>query len=105
MKNTTKLTALAVAGILAAATTAAQADDHGQKAAAEKEKCYGVAKAGMNDCHAPGHSCAGSAKTNADPHEWIMMPAGLCDKIVGGSTTPPTVEGESPETETEKEEM
>lgn len=52
------------------------------------EKCYGIAKAGKNDCAAKGYSsCGGTQKTNADPKQWVYVPAGYCDKIVGGSLT------------------
>lgn len=50
----------------------------------DMEKCAGIVKAGHNDCGANGHSCAGQAKTDGDPNEWIMLPAGTCEKIVGG---------------------
>lgn len=53
---------------------------------AEMEKCYGVAKAGKNDCATAAHSCAGNSKT--DGEAWLNTPKGLCDKIVGGSTKP-----------------
>ena len=51
-----------------------------------KEKCYGVAKAGMNDCGSldGAHSCAGQAKTDNDPNEWVYLPEGICDKLAGG---------------------
>jgi uncharacterized membrane protein len=49
------------------------------------EKCYGLAKAGQNDGAATGnHSCAGLSKVDADPGSWIYVPAGYCDRIVGG---------------------
>jgi uncharacterized membrane protein len=48
------------------------------------EKCYGVAKAGKNDCAGPGHVCAGLAKTDADPDEYVNLPKGTCEHIVGG---------------------
>lgn len=48
------------------------------------EKCAGIVKKGMNDCGANGHSCAGVAAEDNDPNEWIMLPKGTCDKIVGG---------------------
>jgi uncharacterized membrane protein len=54
------------------------------------EKCYGIAKAGRNDCGTALHACAGEAKTNNDRKEWIFVPIGICDKIVGGSKEPPT---------------
>lgn len=55
-------------------------------AAAEKEKCFGVAKAGKNDCAAKdgSHSCAGQAAKDANANEWLYVPAGLCDKLAGG---------------------
>jgi len=48
------------------------------------EKCYGVAKAGMNDCGAKGHACAGQAEKDRDPQEWIYVPEGTCEKLAGG---------------------
>jgi len=51
------------------------------------EKCYGITKAGMNDCGtATNNGCAGSAKTDSDKSSWIFLPTGTCKKIVGGST-------------------
>jgi uncharacterized membrane protein len=54
------------------------------------EKCYGIVKAGMNDCasKANKHSCAALAKTDNDPNEWIKVPKGSCNKIIKGSTQP-----------------
>ena len=52
------------------------------------EKCYGIAKAGKNDCASTGaNSCAGTSKANADPRAWVYVPAGYCERIVGGSKT------------------
>ncbi|MFI5316712.1 MAG: DUF2282 domain-containing protein [Myxococcota bacterium] len=50
-----------------------------------KEKCFGIAKKGQNDCSAANHSCDGEAKIDSDPAEWIWVPKGTCEKIVGGS--------------------
>ena len=53
------------------------------------EKCYGIAKAGKNDCASTGNnSCAGTSKANADPRAWIYVPAGYCDRIVSASLKP-----------------
>jgi uncharacterized membrane protein len=53
------------------------------------EKCYGIAKAGKNDCAATGsNSCAGTSKVNADPRAWIYVPAGYCERIVNASLKP-----------------
>ena len=50
------------------------------------EKCAGIAKAGQNDCGSldGAHSCAGQAAKDSDPNEWVYVPAGTCEKIVGG---------------------
>jgi len=53
--------------------------------AADKEKCYGVAMAGKNDCATSKHSCAGHATTDKDPAEWKYVPKGECEKM-GGKT-------------------
>lgn len=53
----------------------------------EKEKCYGVAKAGKNDCASANgtHSCAGQSKADNDGNEWKYVAKGTCEKL-GGST-------------------
>ncbi|MCP1289717.1 MULTISPECIES: DUF2282 domain-containing protein [Chromobacterium] len=58
-------------------------------AAADKEKCYGIAQAGKNDCASAtgAHSCAGQAKTDKDPGDWKYVAKGSCEKM-GGSTAP-----------------
>lgn len=53
-----------------------------------KEKCYGVAKAGQNDCGTAQHTCAGKAKKDKAPDEWKYVPKGTCEKI-GGKLQPP----------------
>jgi uncharacterized membrane protein len=55
---------------------------------AKTEKCYGVVKAGKNDCQTATSSCAGTSKKDAQADAWISVPTGVCAKIVGGSTTP-----------------
>lgn len=53
------------------------------------EKCYGLAKAGQNDCASTGnHSCAGLSKADADPASWIYVPTGYCERIIGGHLQP-----------------
>ena len=53
------------------------------------EKCYGIAKAGKNDCASTGNnSCGGSSKVSADPKAWVYVPEGYCDRIVNASKTP-----------------
>lgn len=52
----------------------------------EMEKCYGVVKAGMNDCGTTAHACASQATKDSDPSEWLYLPKGTCEKIMGGKT-------------------
>jgi uncharacterized membrane protein len=52
------------------------------------ERCYGVAKAGQNNCGTASHNCAGEATINASRSDWMLLPDGLCKKIVGGNLTP-----------------
>jgi uncharacterized membrane protein len=52
------------------------------------EKCYGIAKAGKNDCASTGNnSCGGTSKRDADKKAWIFVPEGYCERIVGGTKT------------------
>ena len=51
--------------------------------AADKEHCYGVAKAGQNDCASGNHACAGQSKKDNDPRDWKMVAKGTCEKMGG----------------------
>ncbi len=59
----------------------------GQAAAQEKgkEKCYGVAKAGQNDCAnlSGTHSCAGQSKADMNPADWRYVAKGTCKDMKG----------------------
>lgn len=85
--NKALLTA-ALAGIFAAgvATTASAADD----ANANKEKCYGIAKAGKNDCKAANgsHACQGHATKDNDANDWKFVAKGECVKEKGSLEAP-----------------
>ena len=86
--NTTVLLASAIA---AAISLAGQAPAEGGLAPVPKydhEKCYGIAKAGKNDCQTANSSCAGTSKRNAQGDAWIYVPQGSCDKVVNGSPKP-----------------
>lgn len=74
--------ASAVTSLLALGSATAVAGD------GTKEKCSGVADAGMNDCGTKDHSCAGQAKTDKDPNEWKYVPKGECEKM-GGKVVKP----------------
>ena len=53
------------------------------------EKCYGVAKAGQNDCGTAKHACAAlGAKTDNDPTEWKYVAKGTCEKMGGKMAAP-----------------
>lgn len=51
-------------------------------AAAEQEKCFGIAIAGQNDCAAgPGTTCAGTSKVDYQGNSWKFVPAGTCTSL------------------------
>lgn len=77
----------AIAGIVCVSLTTASSTALAAKKNND-ERCYGVVKAGMNDCGNSAHACAGLSKKDGDPNEWILVPQGLCKKIVGGSLVP-----------------
>lgn len=54
----------------------------------QAEKCFGIVKAGKNDCQTAASSCAGTSKKDAQADAWIYVPAGTCGKLVGGNTQP-----------------
>jgi uncharacterized membrane protein len=82
----TSATVTAISGLLtlgAALATPAFAADK-----ADMEKCYGVVKAGKNDCAGPAHACAGQAKTDSGGKEFVTVPKGTCARLTGGSLAP-----------------
>jgi uncharacterized membrane protein len=52
------------------------------------EKCFGVVKAGKNDCAGPTHDCAGQSKRDGDGKDFINVPKGTCERLSGGSPVP-----------------
>ena len=87
--NSQLLIRSALAGLIALGAA------HGVANAADppgKEKCYGVSKAGQNDCaNATGtHACSGQSKKDNDPNDWKLVAAGTCVKL-GGKTQAPEV--------------
>ncbi len=74
--------------VLSSALAAALALGLAGEAAAQakpKEKCYGISKAGTNDCGnlAGTHSCSGQAKVDNDPGEWRYVAKGTCRALKG----------------------
>ena len=52
-------------------------------------QCYGIARAHRNDCAATTHSYAGQSIHNGSKYSFLLIPKGLCQKVVGGSLTFP----------------
>jgi uncharacterized membrane protein len=82
-RNALAVTAFALSALAAGAAMAADSKDKGMdKAAAETEKCYGVAMAGKNDCAAgPGTTCAGTSKVDYQGNAWKSVAKGTCTTI------------------------
>ena len=86
---TSKISAAALAIALGAAFAALPAAAQ----TADKEKCYGVAMKGKNDCKAgAGTTCAGTSKIDYQGNAWSMVPKGTCEKTA--SPTSPTGHGQ-----------
>jgi uncharacterized membrane protein len=85
MNKRQALIAAALATVCAATVGTASAADK-----KDQEKCYGIAKAGQNDCAAPNgsHSCSGQSKMDNGPADWKYVAKGTCEKA-GGKTMPP----------------
>lgn len=86
MQNTRYVITAAIAVLTSAgllASTAAQAA--GAVVCAEQERCYGIAKAGKNDCATSSSACSGSAKQDNQKDAWVYVPKGMCLKVAGGT--------------------
>ncbi len=83
MSKSTLSTTSAIAGVLALGLAATSGSAIAGKPGFEK--CQGIVKKAMNDCGTSKHACAGQAKVDADPEEWLYVPEGTCEKIVGGT--------------------
>ena len=53
-----------------------------------KDKCFGIAKAGQNDCAAGKHACAGQSTVDNDPMSWKYVAKGTCEKVGGKEMAP-----------------
>ena len=87
MNRSSKLITAAVVAITTGGLIAA-----GNSLAADSkqsmEKCYGIAKAGKNDCQTAASACAGTSTTDRQKDAYITLAKGTCNKISGGSLTP-----------------
>ena len=75
----------AIGGLAAFAASNALA---GPVKCAELERCYGVARAGKNDCSTATTACPGTSKVDSQPDAWMYVPKGTCERIAGGSLKP-----------------
>jgi uncharacterized membrane protein len=80
MKHRNVAITTAIGSLLAVGPLAAAAADK-----APVEKCFGIVKAGKNDCQTAASACAGTATRDGQKDAWIYVPKGTCDKIVGAS--------------------
>jgi uncharacterized membrane protein len=70
-----------LAAVAMAAVSSAAMSGHASAAQPAKEKCYGISKAGKNDCKAgAGTSCAGSSTKDYQGNSWKLVNAGTCLK-------------------------
>lgn len=93
MKTATTMTAASLALAFGAALSIAATPVAAQDKMMDKEKCYGVALKGKNDCKAgAGTTCAGTSKMDHQANAWSMVPKGTCEKTV--SKTSPTGKGQ-----------
>jgi uncharacterized membrane protein len=60
-------------------------DNMARMAQQHLEKCYGINAVSKNDCAEGAHSCAGQSTQARDPKSFVLLPAGDCGKIAGGS--------------------
>ena len=82
--RTVIMSAVALAFTMAATADAGPAP----KPKFEAEKCYGIAKAGKNDCETKNSSCASTSRRDNQSDAWIYTPKGTCDRIVNASLQP-----------------
>ncbi len=82
MSTRTVVSAAYLAGVVATALSAGIITTAGTAQAQDKEKCYGVAMAGKNDCAAgPGTTCAGTSKVDYQGNAWTLVDAGTCETM------------------------
>ncbi len=90
MKDLDKIVKSAITGLIVLSSATALINSTQVVAADQQmEKCYGIVKAGMNDCQTATQGCASSATKDRQPDAFIFLPKGICSRIVGGSLTIP----------------
>ena len=86
--KTTQVAMAAMGGLLALSTTLASQTFAAEMPKMEMEKCYGLAKAGGNDCAGAAHACAGQSTVDHGGKDFLTVPKGTCERLVGGSLKP-----------------
>jgi uncharacterized membrane protein len=84
--NTSHWIASAIAAAIALPIVAAHAANPVPAVQPPKsEKCFGIVKAGHNDCQTMSNSCAGTAKADNQKDSWVYLPIGVCAKLSNAS--------------------
>jgi uncharacterized membrane protein len=83
--NQQQIVRTALAGLLAVGMSAAAL----AQTPKGMEPCFGIAKAGKNDCgsNKTAHSCAGQSKVDNDPNDFKFVKTGTCQQM-GGKLKP-----------------
>lgn len=93
----TKLPATVLAASVATALSLIGSVQTASAQDASKEKCYGIALKGQNDCAAgPGTTCAGTAKIDYQKNAWKLVPAGTCTSMKTPDGTGSLTQGPAP---------
>ena len=82
IKNNKLKTASLITSALSLALVTSSSTALGEK----KEQCAGIVKAGLNDCASVEHICAGMNSDDGNDTDWLWLPSGTCDKIIGAHT-------------------
>ncbi|MEM9311240.1 MAG: DUF2282 domain-containing protein [Pseudomonadota bacterium] len=88
MKTAATLSAITLGAIGVTAVSSSAVQAHYARGI---ERCYGVVAKGMNDCATDKHACAGVARADRDPSDWIYVARDSCKQIAGGRTDAPFV--------------
>ena len=83
MYKRTAIIGTAIASVLALGTIVAS--EGAMAAKKDVEKCFGVSKAGKNDCQTMTSACAGTSSADGQKDAWLYVPSGTCQKLVNGS--------------------
>lgn len=76
--------AIIYATVSGCATQVAAARKADADARGAPEQCFGIARAGHNDCRTEAHVCAGWSSVDSDPGAFVYLPSGTCERITGG---------------------